>query len=123
MQDEKMNRQNRTKSSGVYRTDNRTNASGKVNFSRTFVPEYLEVRKIRVNTHTHTHTHTFSPPVTRALIYLFSISPQRGATPFCGLTVYYPHPEPEKGVIMTGAYRITILIIESIIMYHLITKL
>ena len=110
----------RTKNTGVYRTDDRTNASGKEIFSRTFVPEYLEVRKIRVNTHT---THTFSPPVTRALIYLFSISPQRGVTPFCGLTVYYPHPEPEKGVTMTGAYRITILIIESIIMYHLITKL
>ena len=112
--------QSRTESTGVYRTDDRTNASGKEIFSRTFVPEYLEVRKIRVNTHTHTHILTAGNP---RVIYLFSISPQRGVTPFCGLTVYYPHPEPEKGVTMTEAYRITILIIEPIIIYHLITRL
>ena len=79
----------RTKSTGVRRTTERTGASGKENFSRTFAPEYLEIPKIRVNT----HTHTFSPPVTRALIYLFSVSPQRGVTPFCGLTVYYACPK------------------------------
>lgn len=109
----------RTKSTGVYRTDDRTNASGKEIFSRTFVPEYLEVREIRVNT----HTHSLSPPVTRALIYLFSISPQRGVTPFCGLTVYYPHPQPGRDMAVTIPRRITIPIIESIIMYHLITTL
>ena len=41
----------RTKSTGVRRTTERTGASGKENFSRTFAPEYLEIPKIRVNTH------------------------------------------------------------------------
>ncbi|MCM1719479.1 hypothetical protein [Bacteroides ovatus] len=43
----------RTKNTGVCRTTDRTNASGKEIFSRTFMPEYLEVRKIRVHTHSH----------------------------------------------------------------------
>ena len=109
--------QSRTKSTGVFRADDRTNASGKEIFSRTFVPEYLEVPEIRVN------THIFSPPVTRTLIYLFSISPQRGVTPFCGLIVYYPHPQPGRDMAVTIPRRITIPIIESIIIYHLITRL
>ncbi|WP_373155489.1 hypothetical protein [Bacteroides cellulosilyticus] len=62
-----MNRQNRIENRGDRRATDRRSTGRKEHFSRNFVPEYLEVPKNRV--------HTFSPPVTRALIYLFSVSP------------------------------------------------
>lgn len=62
-----MNKQNLIKNRGVCRTTNRTIASEKEHFSQTFVPEYSETPK--------NHAHTFPLLVTRAFIYLFSVSP------------------------------------------------
>lgn len=113
-----MKQPGRTKNAGIYKALYFINGNEKrkEHFSGTFIPEYLEVSKNCV-------THTFSPPIVRALIYLFSVSPQRGVAPFCGLIVYYPCLRPGRSVVMAAPWRTTTPVMESIIMYHLITRL
>lgn len=104
------------KNKGVYPADKHLNAKGKENFSRTMLPEYLKVSEICV----HTHILTASNP--RVNILIFNQSAKRSCTSL-RTDCLFPLRQAGQGITTVVPCRITIPILESIIMYHLIIRL